>query len=607
LVHEQFDVVSLLRGNALAVAGPGGQTLSYNDLRIRSNRVAHHLQSLGVGPGVVVGILLPPSADFIVASLAILKAGAAYLPIDISYPMERQAFLLEDSQAPVVVTDSCQNVPSKNTRVVRVDADSSAIAEQSEGDISSLAVGDDLAYVIYTSGSTGRPKGVEITHSSLLNLVSWHLRTFNLTPEDRTSQVAGLAFDAAVWEIWPTMVSGASLHIADGESRTGPERMHEWLLRERITVCFAPTAIAEQLIVIDWPGGTNLRFLLTGADRLVRFPNPGLPFKLVNNYGPTEFTVVATSGIIEPVAIRTELPSIGRPIDNTRIYVLDNELKPVKKGVSGELFLSGASLAKGYRDRPELTAERFLPNPFSGIKGDRMYRTGDLVRLLEDGRVAFLGRVDDQIKIRGFRIEPAEISSMLDQHPSISASIVAAREDKAGNLRLVGYVVLKEQVSSLDSVLREYLRRQLPEWMIPSVFFALEQLPLTANGKLDRAALPHPDDRRADSNVHAKDLPRTPLEESVSAIVTRILGFDQIGIHENFFTLGGHSLMGAQVIARIRDTFAVQLTLRDLFIAPNVALLAARTEELLTERLSSMSEEEIDQYFVATSDGNQAA
>jgi amino acid adenylation domain-containing protein len=520
-----------------------------------------------------------------------MKAGGAYLPIDVSYPSERRALLLREAQAPLAIMSEGRDPRIAGVRSVLLHLEAAAIAANPDTAPEVQVSPDDLAYVIFTSGSTGKPKGVEVTHRALINLIDWHCRAFALTSTDRTSQVSGLAFDAAVWEIWPVLTVGGSLHFCSDEARLSPELLQDWLVSQEISVSFAPTVLAHELIGMEYPLSTRLRFLLTGADTLTRFPPPGLPFRLVNNYGPTEFAVVATSGVVGPSTNCSGLPSIGRPIDNTRIYILDANLEPVSHGETGELFLSGPSLARGYRLRPDLTAARFLPNPFSGIAGDRMYRTGDIVKLLDDGQIAFLGRADDQIKIRGFRIEPGEVSSVLDTHEGVRVSTVVAVEAANGDKRLVAYIVAKGAQSPSAADLRSHLERQLPEWMIPSVFVPLKELPLTANGKLDRAALPHPDVVR-DLSTTADDSAETLIQKSIAAIVCGVLGFDDVGVDENFFAIGGHSLMGAQVIARIRDTFGVQLSLRDLFIAPTISTLANRTEELLLEQLDSISDAE---------------
>jgi acyl-CoA synthetase (AMP-forming)/AMP-acid ligase II/acyl carrier protein len=342
---------------------------------------------------------------------------------------------------------------------------------------------------------------------------------------------------------------------------------------------------------LKWPAQSALRLLLTGADTLRRYPSPRLPFELINNYGPTEATVVTTSGHVPSTANAEWSPSIGRPIDNMLIYILDEHLRQVSIGTPGELYIGGIGLAKGYLNRPELNAEKFIPHPFNSEPGARLYRTGDLVRFLPDGQVDFLGRVDYQIKIRGYRIEPDEIISVLNRHPAVQSSMVLAREDASGDKRLVAYIVLNQGMDASTNALRGWLSEQLPEYMIPAVFVQLNEFPVTPNGKVDRAALPAPDTSNTlrDAITAA---PGTPSEKRLAAIVSSLLGLEQIGIDDNIFLLGGNSLMGTQIIVQVADTFGVELTLRTLFEAPTVRQLANELERLIVVRLEMMSDEE---------------
>src|SRR5712672_1281885 len=401
LVQELVSSQASCFPQAVAITA-GCKSLTYLELEARANRLAHHLRSLGVGPDVVVGLCIERSLCQIVCALAILKAGGAYLPLDPTYPTERLNFILADSQAPFLVTEDhlAERLAVNKCQVISVDgADRIQIDYQpSERPVITTGL-DSLAYVIYTSGSTGAPKGVAISHCNLLNLVRWHQGAFRVTCNDRATYLASLGFDASVWELWPYLTAGASVHLAEESIRTDPESLRRWLLRQEITISFVPTPLAERLITLSWPQSTSLRILLTGGDALHRFPPSELPFTLVNNYGPTECTVVATSGA---VGSRTELssrPTIGLPIASTQIYILDENLERVGDDASGELFISGAGVGRGYLNHPELTAQKFLPNPFDSKPGGRMYRTGDLARRLADGQVEFLGRVDDQIKI----------------------------------------------------------------------------------------------------------------------------------------------------------------------------------------------------------------
>jgi amino acid adenylation domain-containing protein len=586
------------RPQATALVAPEG-TLSYAQLDRRANRLAHHLRTLGVGPNVLVGLYLERSLDMVVGLLGILKAGGAYVPIDPAYPRERVVFMLQDACAPVLVTHTAlaADIAVEGTTLVCLDRDGSLLEGLPETEPASAPIQPaDLAYVIYTSGSTGRPKGVQITHDSLLNLIYWHQRAFAVTAADRATQVTSPAFDATGWELWPYLTCGATIYLPNDETRVDPPAMRDWLVAQEITIAFLPTPLAESIIQLAWPAQTALRLLLTGADTLHHYPRPGLPFTLVNNYGPTETTVVATSGAVAPRSCASsEAPSIGYAIDNTSIYLLDEQMRPVSFGEPGELYIGGLGVARGYLNRPELTAERFLNDPFSTRPGARMYRTGDCARFLSDGQLAFLGRIDHQIKLRGYRIEPGEIISALNDVPGIQTSMVIAREDLPGEKRLVAYVVLAEEAAVTASTVREALAERLPEYMIPAVFVQLSTLPLTANGKIDRAALPAPDEQNLlpeDECERSDGTPATPIEEQVARIICTLLGRDHIHVDDNFFMLGGHSLLGAQLVLRISEAFGIELPLHTLFNAPTVRQLSAEIEERLVAWVAGMSDQE---------------
>ena len=581
--------------NALAVAA-GTETLTYQELDARAKQLAQHLRNLGVGRNVLVGLCLGRSLAMVVGALGILKAGGAYLALDPSYPLAYLASQLEDAQVPVLVTSQCVNerLPRGAWQVVELDPSGRQIAAGSNSDHCGSPEVDvqanDLAYVIYTSGSTGLPKGVEITHAGLQNLVSWHQQTFAVTAADRATQQASPGFDAAVWELWPYLTAGASLHLPDDNTRSNPKDFRDWLVEHAITIGFVPTPMAERLIQLEWPSKTTLRVLLTGADTLRHYPPPTLPFTLVNNYGPTECTVVTTSGTVPPDGTEKQLPSIGRPITNVQVYILDENLRPLPPGSPGELYVGGVGLARGYRHRSDLTAERFVPNPFSREAGSRLYRTGDRACYLQDGQIAFLGRVDDQLKIRGYRIEPNEIATLLDRHPSVQASVVIAREDSQAEKQLIAYVVAQEDAPLTARALREFLLAHLPNYMVPAAFYRLDRLPLRASGKIDHSALPRCAAQQLGEAAYVA--PRTPVEERMTGILAKLLNLEEIGVSDNFFLLGGNSLLGAQVIARVRDAFDVDLSLLSLFNHPTVAELSNQIEQLLVDKLEMMSDDE---------------
>ena len=547
--------------------------LTYGELDARAELLARHLTSLGVGPEVIVGVSLERSFEYVIAVLAVWKAGGAYVPVDLDWPEERRAFVLEDARAAVTIGPG-----------LKVD-----VRHTLEKAASAEITRENLAYIIYTSGSTGKPKGVEVTHGNLLNLVFWHRRAFGVTAADRASHVAGLAFDAVVWELWPYLSAGASVVLADATTRTSPELLREWLAAEGVTISFVPTALVEPMLTAEWPAKTALRYLLTGADTLHRHPAAGLPFQLVNNYGPTECTVVATSGVVNPSSAGAR-PSIGSAIAKTQIYLLNENREPVAAGETGEIYIGGTSVARGYRNQPELTAERFVENPFSAAVDGRMYRTGDLGARLPDGQIAFHGRADNQESIRGHRIEPDEIVSVLSRHQKVAAAAAAA-QGNACNKQLAAYVVPVAGQAPRSSELREFLARELPEYMIPSIFVRIAALPLTSNGKLDRGALPEPTAENAlDTTVYRA--PESAIEIKIASILEELLRIDRAGLDDNFFLLGGHSLLGTQLVLRVRERFGVMLTLRDLFMAQTVGKLSGEIERQLIAQLDAMSEEE---------------
>jgi len=576
-----------------------GQSLRYEELNRRANQLAHYLQALGVGPNVRVSLCMERSFDMVIGLLGILKAGGAYVPLDPTYPSERLAFMMGDAESHVLVThhDIEVRLPNPAGQVVSMDTHAAVLAKQGTTDPISAATIDDLAYVIYTSGSTGRPKGVQITHNSLLNLIFWHQRTFSVVPAARATQLTSPAFDATGWELWPYLTAGASVYLANDMLRMEPLALRDWLVDQDITISFVPTALAESLITLEWPSTTRLRYLLTGADKLHRYPPSTLPFKLINNYGPTEATVLVTSGEVPPTEHPDVLPSIGSPVDNTQIYILDEQLQQVPIGEVGELCISGVGLALGYLNLPEQTAERFIAHPLSQKTGARLYKTGDLARYLPDGQIAFVGRIDHQIKIRGYRIEPGEIIAALNRHPAIQTSFVIAREDDAGDKRLIAYIVLVDDVPVTASSLRDALLTALPEYMIPASFVVIDALPITPNGKVDRDALPDPDTMNILSD-EIITLPSTLTEERVARITYDLLGIEQIDIDANFFMLGGHSLLGTQLIARVAHTFGIDIPLRTLFEAPTIRTLSEQIEQRILARVQEMSDDEVQQLLL---------
>lgn len=590
-VPELIQRQAMRTPEALA-ASSGSDRLIYRELDQRSSQLANYLHSSGVASGSIVALCMERSLDFPVAALAILKAGCAYLPLEPKTPNKRLQTMLNAAQAAAILTDStlAGSLAGMEKKLISVN-DFAAEISLCSSDAPPVRVGpEELAYVIFTSGSTGAPKGVAVSHGSLLNLCQWHNRAFGVTAADRATQFASIGFDAAVWELWPHLVSGASVHFIDDETRAHPEQLRDWLVREKITISFVPTPVAERMLKLAWPRETALRFLLTGADTLREYPPAGLPFLLVNNYGPTECTVVATSGTVSSHKHGDRRPSIGRPIDNAEVYVLDPKMVRVPAGTVGEIYIGGAGVAKGYVNDPELTAERFVRNPFNKASDPRLYRTGDLGCYLPDGEIAFQGRVDDQVKVRGYRIELNDVAAALNRHAGVRNSVVVARSNEAGETQLAAYFVPRSARPSLIE-LRDFLANELPDYMIPATFISLDKLPVAPSGKVDRSALPEP----GEENIAREEIsltPRTPTERRVAAIVASLLGLEQVGANDNFFYLGGNSLFGTQVIARLRDTFNVEVPLLKLFDHPTVADLAAEVERLIITKLDAMTEED---------------
>ena len=590
-VPQLIQAQAKARPQAIAVAA-GNQRLTYRELDDRSTDLAALLRSRGVGEGARVGLCMHRSPALAVAALGIWKAGGAFVPLDPKDPANRLAMLLEDSEAEFVVTDRRAegSLPAGSSTILVLD-DDGCRPIHGPADLTTRRAGlEDLAYVIFTSGSTGRPKGVQITHSNLLNLVRWHVRAFGVSPSDRATMQASPGFDAAVWELFPYLCVGACVHVIDDGIRTTPGLLRDWMVATGITISFLPTALAESLIALPWSANASLRVLLTGADVLRRYPPSGLPFVLVNNYGPTECTVVATSGVISQGFRSDGLPSIGRPIDNAETYIVNEELKLVPPGAAGELLIGGAGVGRGYLNLPEETANRFIQNPFVPGEG-RLYRTGDLARVLPDGQIAFLGRIDEQIKIRGYRIEPREISAVLDRHRAVESSVVVAQGNGSLEPRLVAYIVPKPSSCVQASELRSWLADRLPAHMVPPMFVTITHLPITSHGKVDRSALPSP----TSENTLPEDVfeaPQSELERWLAAFLTKLLGVPEISRHDNFFRLGGHSLMGAQLIAEIQRTYDIELSLRTLFDHPTVAGIASEIDTLIQAHVGAMSDDE---------------
>ncbi|MEH1970259.1 amino acid adenylation domain-containing protein [Nostoc sp.] len=579
-IHQMFEIQVERSPQAIAVVFENTQ-LTYQQLNQRANQLAHHLRGLGVGPEVLVGICLERSLEMIVGLLGILKAGGAYVPLDPSYPSERLAFILEDTQAPVLLTQEklVKNLPPHQAQVICLDSNWQGNIQNSQENPVNETTSENLIYVIYTSGSTGQPKGVMIPHRGICNQLYWRQTTFRLTQADKVLLTISFSFDPSVWQIFWPLCFGGQLIMARPGGHQDTAYLVKVITEQQITVLALVPSILR--VLLEEKGIENCRFL-----RHITCGGEALPGELIeryftqlnldnvfhNCYGPTEASIDTTFWTCQRGTNYTIAP-IGRPITNAEIHILDENLQPVPVGESGELYIGGLGLARGYLNRPELTTEKFIFDPFSTEVGARLYKTGDLARYLSDGNIEFLGRIDYQVKIRGFRIELGEIEAILKQHPALTQTLVIAREDVPGDKQLVAYIVANPEEIFSQVELRRFLQGRLPEYMVPASFVFLDTLPLNPNGKIDRNALPVP---------HTSDLglstnfvpPQNATEEVLATIWVKVLRLEQVGIHDNFFELGGHSLLATQVMSRVRQAFQIEIPLQLLFENPTIATLA---------------------------------
>lgn len=576
--HELFERQAAITPNAVA-AEFGNEQFSYSELNNRANRLAAYLRSLGVAPGVFVGLSVERSCAAIVAILGILKAGGVYVPLDPEYPVERLAFMLDDTEAPVVVSQESLvlRLPKTGAQIVCLDRDWQLIEKYPAENIASGANASNLAYVIYTSGSTGKPKGVQVTHRAINRLVC-NTDYVDIRPEDRFAQVSVMSFDAATFEIWGALLNGARVVGVPRELSLSPKEFTNFLRERGITVLFLTTALFNQTARNVSDAFKSLRYVLFGGEAVDPKPvravlQMGPPEHLLHVYGPTEVTTFSTwHPVVEVEESATTIP-IGRPIANTTAYVLDEKFQALPSGVTGELYLGGDGVAQGYLKREELTAERFINDPFCSTPEARLYRTGDWVRCRSDGVIEFVGRRDHQVKIRGYRIELGEIEAALMKLPQIRDAIVTVREDIPGDRRVIAYIVPAVEVKSGLIDIRGQLRQHLPDFMIPSAFVVLECLPLTPNGKVDRAALPAPKgERQATGDLLV--VPRNELERSIATVWQEMLQLQEVGINDNFFDLGGHSLLLVKTHALLCDRLGFRLKVIDLFTYPTISTLA---------------------------------
>ncbi|WP_341529459.1 amino acid adenylation domain-containing protein [Nostoc sp. UHCC 0302] len=568
-VHHHPDSIALIFGN---------EQITYQELNRRSNKLAQYLQKIGVGSETLVGICIFQSIEMIVGLLGILKAGGAYVPLDASYPQERLKFMLGDAQVSVLLTQEklLKSFECFLNPIICIDKDWEIITQENKNNLESSVTSNNLAYIIYTSGSTGKPKGVAITHKAVNRLVC-NTNYIKLSSSDKIAQASNTSFDAATFEIWGALLNGAQLVGVSKNVILSPQEFALQLQQKEISVLFLTTALFQQIARDALQAFASLRYLLFGGEAVnIRWVKKILqhsaPKHLVHVYGPTENTTFSSYyHIHELPELATSIP-IGCPINNTQIYILDTYLQPVPVGVIGELYIGGDGLAREYLNHTELTTKHFITNYFSNNSKTRLYKTGDLARYLPDGNIEFIGRIDNQVKIRGFRIELSEIEAVLSEHPAVRETVVIADEDIPDNKYLVAYLVLNVvETANLASLLRKFLKEKLPEYMIPTAYVVLESIPLTPNGKVDCRALPRP---KVTFDRYDYVAPRSQLEELLAEIWAKVLVKEQVGVHDNFFELGGHSLLATQLISRIRDTFQIDVTVRNLFEAPTVEQLA---------------------------------
>jgi amino acid adenylation domain-containing protein len=580
-VHELFERQAAKTPDMIAVASDG-KTLSYRELNERANQVAHYLRKRGVGPEVLVGVCVNRTPEMVIALLGIWKAGGAYVPLDPAYPRERLSYMMQDSAAKFLLTtgELKRLIPSADDKAILLDADWKQIAKESSATPEPSAVPSNLAYVMYTSGSTGEPKGAMILHSGLANYLWWAIGAYEVEAGRSVPVHSSISFDLTVTSLYPALLAGGNVELLQED--VGAQNLITALKkaenRSLVKITPAHLELLSQQLSPQEAANVTKTFVIGGeallAENLVLWRESAPATRLINEYGPTETVVGCCVYEVRPEDPRTGPVAIGRPIANTQLYILDGNLQPVPAGVKGDLYIGGAGVARGYLNRPDLTEKKFIPDPFSGKSGARLYKSGDLARYRKDGTLEYLGRVDDQVKVRGYRIELGEIEAALAAHPGVQSCTVLAVEETPGNKQLVAYAIPQGNESPAVEDVKDFLKQSLPEYMVPAQFVFMDSFPLTQNGKIDRKALPAPTHGTI-SAAHEFIAPRTETEEKVAAMWAELLKVERIGIHDDFFDLGGHSLMAIKALSRIREEFDVDLPLATLLQAPTVAQLAA--------------------------------
>ncbi len=590
-IHQLFEEQVTKAPNTIAVKFET-EELTYQELDRKANQLANYLQKLGVKPDTLVGLCVERSLSMIVGILAILKAGGAYVPIDPAYPSERLSFILDDTQLSILLTQTqlLNTLPPHQAEVICLDRDREIINQESQENLNVNVNADNLAYVMYTSGSTGKPKGVQVINRGVVRLVK-STNYVNLSPEEVLLQLAPISFDASTWEIWGSLLNGAKLILYPAHTPSLTE-LGQIIQQHQVTTMWLTASLFHLMVDEQLEALKPLRQLLAGGDVLSvahvqKFLAEVENCKLINGYGPTENTTFTCCyEITKDTCFNNSIP-IGRPINNTQVYILDSHLQPVPVGVPGELYAGGDGLARGYLNRDDLTQQKFIPNPFVGairespLREDRLYKTGDLVRYLPDGNIQFLGRIDNQVKIRGFRIELGEIEAAIAQHPKIKENVVILREDRPGVKQIVAYVVLHQKFESASQDLTNFLKQKLPDYLVPSAFVLLEALPLTPNGKCDRKALPKPERINPEIDSIA---PNTPIEKTLASIWAKVLRLEQVGINENFFELGGDSILSIQIVAQANQA-GIKITTKQIFQYQTISELATVATSTITHQV----------------------
>ena len=578
-VHNLIGEKSLEVPEQLAIYTDTDQ-VTYSELNHKANQLARYFAGKGIGTEALVAVYMERSIRMVIVHLAILKCGGAFVPLDLAYPKDRQAFILEDTRASFIITEHhlIQQLPAAGIKTILADQDIEEIESLPADEPQVNLLPQNRCYVMYTSGSTGKPKGVELSHSGFMNLVHWNIDFYSINKKDRSLQMATPAYDAYIYELFPYLAAGASVYMVDDVTRTSSQRLKEKMIEKGITIAFLPTALGETFLQEFWTGDVPLRILSLGGEKLMRVPVQAPPFQVFNFYGPTENTVMTTCW---PVSFDNshEHPPIGRPLANVHLYVLDQYLNPVPIGVSGELYIGGAGVGRGYFNRPRLTAEKFIPDPFSQEAGSRLYKTGDRVRYLSDGNVDFIGRIDYQVKLRGFRVELEEIEKVIYEHADVKEAVATLKQLSPGNKVIVAYLSLHANARLSPDTLKNFLKEKLPLFMLPAFVIILDELPKSFNGKIDRKALPHPE-HNASANGNEYPVAETPTEKLISGIWKELLALDRPNVEQNFFDMGGHSLMMAHVHSRLKEKLNIPVNLIDLFQYPTIRSLSKHLEKI---------------------------